>query len=145
MYEEDSDITDAAKMALSQAVDEHIEKSKDTIDRISELETLIKGWNTEDARQLKSWIKEIKILLQKNFQIQIENFMNINKIPSVRFPEKLRQHYHIVAVDKKGIALYGPEMDKLSQLAKIVEHYKNVLAKKEHVKKLENNQVKASE
>lgn len=131
MFDDSIDSADQAQMALSQAVDEHIEKSKDTIDRISELESLIKNWNMEDIRQLKAWIGEIRILLQKNFQVQIENFMNMRSIPSAKVPDQIRQFYKVVAVDKKGFALFGPEMDKLSSLSKIVTHYKEkVLAKK---------------
>jgi hypothetical protein len=113
-----------AEMALSQAVDEHIEKSQEVVTRISELECAILKWDVEDIRILRKNIAEIRILLQKNFQIQIDNFIPMRSIPSMRIPDEIRQIYKIIAVDKKGIALFGQEMNKIIQITKITEHYK---------------------
>lgn len=117
------DSAEMAEMALAQAVDEHIEKSQEVIDRISDLEKSILQWDQEDIKQLRTRIKEMRILLQKHFQVQIENFINMKAIPGSRVPEDIKQAYKIVAVDKKGVALYGPEMDKITYFAKITEHY----------------------
>lgn len=124
MQYENIDSTEMAEIALSQAVDEHIEKSQEVIDRISELEKLILHWNQEDIRELKKNIREMRILLTKNFQVHIDNFINMQKIPGVYISEEMKQMYKIISVDKKGIALYGPEMDKIAYLSKIEEHYK---------------------
>jgi hypothetical protein len=121
---------DMAELALSQAVDEHIENSKEVIEHIERLEERIRNWNMEDIRELKTMIIEMRALLQKHFQVQIENFMNMNKIQSLRYPDVLKQAYKIVAVDKRGYALYGPDMDKLAHINKITEHYKQLAAAK---------------
>lgn len=123
MQYENVDSADMAEMALSQAVDEHIEKSKDTIDRISELEKTILHWNQEDIRALKNDIQEMRELLRNNFQVHIENFINMRSIPGIRVPEEIKQLYRIVSVDKKGFALYGVEMDKIAHMSKITDHF----------------------
>ncbi|NLV26535.1 MAG: hypothetical protein GXY48_05140 [Methanomicrobiales archaeon] len=123
MQYENVDSTEMAEIALSQAVDEHIEKSQEIIDRISELENLILHWNQEDIRDLKKYISEMRVLLLNNFKVQIDNFINMRKIPCVHLPEEIRQTYKVVSVDKKGIALYGVEMDKVAYLSKITEHF----------------------
>lgn len=115
---------DMAEQALSQAVDEHIENSKDVIVYIERLEVRIRTWNMEDIKEFKAMITEMRGLLQKHFQVQIENFMNMSRIPSLKVPEVLRKSYRIIGVDKRGYALYGPEMDKISHINKITEHYK---------------------
>jgi hypothetical protein len=119
---------DMAEQALSQAVDDHIESSKEVIDHIEGLEKRIRSWNMEDIRELKVMITEMRELLRKNFQVQIENFMNIHKIPSQNVPDVLKKTYKIIGVDKKGYALYGNEMDKIAHLKKIAEHYKTRMA-----------------
>lgn len=119
-----------AEMALSEAVDQHIESSQETIDRISVLEEKIKTWDMEDIRYLKRWVEEIKELLFKNFSVRLQNFMDIRKIPSVSFPAVLRDTYQIVAVDKRGYCLFGPESDKISSLQKIQDHYTEQCRKK---------------
>jgi len=124
MQYENIDSAEMAEMALSQAVDEHIEKSQEVIDRISELENLILHWDQEDIRVLKNEIQEMRELLKKHFQVQIENFINMRSIPGMRIPDEVRQVYRIISVDKKGIALYGSEMDKVTHITKITEHYK---------------------
>ena len=124
MQYENIDSAEMAEIALSKAVDEHIEKSQDVIDRISELEGLILHWNQEDIRELKKNIQEMRVLLTNNFQVHIDNFINMKKIPGTYVPEDIKQMYKIVSVDKKGVALFGPEMDKISYLSKITEHYK---------------------
>jgi len=113
-----------AEQALSQAVDEHIENSKEVIHYIEQLEVKIRTWNMEDIKEFKAMITEMRALLQKHFQVQIENFMNMNRIPSSKVPDVLRKTYRIVSVDKRGYALYGIEMDKISHINKIAEHYK---------------------
>ena len=118
------DSADMAEMALSQAVDEHIENSKEIIDKITSLEEAIKNWNMKDARELKVHITNMRHLLAKHFQVQIENFMNMKAVPSGQVSEQIKKAYKIVAVDEKGIALYGPEMDKVASLSKIIDHYK---------------------
>ena len=123
MQYENIDSAEMAEMALSQAVDEHIEKSQEVIDRISELEHAILHWNQEDVRELKKNIQEMRVLLKNNFQVQIENFINMRSIPGKNIPDEIRQIYKIISVDKKDIALYGPEMDKIAYLSKISEHY----------------------
>ena len=45
-------------------MDEHIEKSQEAIDRISELEKIILQWDQEDIRRLKSAIIEMQTLLK---------------------------------------------------------------------------------
>jgi len=122
------DSADMAEQALSQAVDEHIENSKEVIDYIGKLEEKIRSWNMEDIKEFKGMITEMRALLKKHFQVQIENFMNMNRIPSAKVPEVLRRTYRIVSVDKHGYALYGPEMDKISHINKIAEHYKQRVA-----------------
>ena len=117
-----------AEQALSQAVDEHIDNSKEVIDYIEKLEVKIRSWNMEDIREFKAMITEMRALLQKHFQVQIENFMNMNRIPSAKVPDVLRKAYRIVSVDKRGYALYGPEMDKIAHINKITEHYKQRVA-----------------
>lgn len=119
---------DMAELALSQAVDEHIENSKEVIEHIEQLEVRIRTWNMEDIRDLKVMITEMRALLQKHFQVQIENFMNMNRIQSLKYPDVLKQAYKIVAVDKRGYALYGQEMDKMAHINKITEHFKKVAA-----------------
>lgn len=119
---------DMAEQALSQAVDEHIDNSKEVIDYIEKLEVKIRSWNMEDIREFKAMITEMRALLQKHFQVQIENFMNMNRIPSAKVPDVLRKAYRIVSVDKRGYALYGPEMDKIAHINKITEHYKQRVA-----------------
>ena len=129
------DSAEMAEMALAQAVDEHIDSSQEVIDRISQLEGLLYQWNQEDIRDLKKLVQEMRILLQKNFQVQIENFINMRKIPSLRVPDEIKKGYHIIAVDKKGIALFGPEMDKLAPMVKITEHFLKKKASAEPEKK----------
>lgn len=124
MQYENIDSAEMAEMALSQAVDEHIEKSKEAIDRISELERQILQWNQEDIRVLRNNIQEMRELLKKNFQVQIENFINMRSIPGMRVPEEMRQIYKIISVDKKGFALFGNEMDKIAHISKITDHYR---------------------
>ena len=80
-----------AEQALAQAVDEHIENSKDIIEHIEGLEKRIRTWNMEDIRELKVMITEMRALLQKHFQVHIDNFMNMNKIPTGRSPEALKK------------------------------------------------------
>ena len=123
MQYENIDSAEMAEMALSQAVDEHIEKSKEAIDRISELEHQLLHWNQEDIRTLRNDIQELRELLKKNFQVQIDNFINMRSIPGMRVPEEIRQLYKIVSVDKKGFTLYGTEMDKMAHISKITDHY----------------------
>ncbi|HOJ97609.1 MAG TPA: hypothetical protein PK024_12320, partial [Methanospirillum sp.] len=96
MQYENIDSAEMAEMALSQAVDEHIEKSKEAIDRISELERHILQWNQEDIRVLRNNIQEMRELLKKNFQVQIENFINMRAIPGMRVPDEIRQIYKII-------------------------------------------------
>jgi biotin-(acetyl-CoA carboxylase) ligase len=130
----DYDITsaDMAEQALSQAVDEHIENSKEVIEHIENLEKRIRTWNMEDIREFKVMVIEMRALLMKHFQVQIDNFMNMNLIPTQRVPDILRKTYHIVGVDKKGYALYGPEMDKIASVQKISDHYNQcIVAKKQ--------------
>jgi len=124
MQYENIDSAEMAELALSQAVDEHIEKSKEAIDRISELEQQILHWNQEDIRKLRNDIQELRELLKKNFQVQIENFIHMRSIPGMRVPEEIRQLYKIISVDKKGFALYGTEMNKIAHITKITEHFK---------------------
>lgn len=123
MQYENVDSAEMAEMALSQAVDEHIEKSKDTIDRISELEKTILHWNQEDIRALKNDIQEMRELLRNNFQVHIDNFINLRSIPGIRVSEEIKQLYRIVSVDKRGFALYGVEKDKIAHISKITEHF----------------------
>jgi len=118
------DSADMAEQALSQAVDEHIENSKEVIEYIEKLEVKIRTWNMEDIKEFKAMIIEMRALLQKHFQVQIENFINMNRIPSAKVPDVLKKTYRIVGVDKRGYALYGPEMDKIAHIKKIAEHYK---------------------
>jgi regulator of replication initiation timing len=126
------DSADMAEQALSQAVDEHIDKSKEVINQIESLEQRLRSWNLEDIRELKTMITTMRSLLKKNFQVQIENFINMNRIPTERAPEVLKKAYHIVGVDKRGYALYGPDMDKIAHIKKIAEHYQcRVAAKKQ--------------
>lgn len=120
------DSTELAEMALSQAVDEHIDKSQEIVDRISQLEKEILHWNLEDVKKLMNHIQEIRLLLQKNFQIQIENFIKLKSIPSMRIADEIKSTYRIIAVDKKGMALFGPEMNKIAHITKITEHYKKI-------------------
>ncbi|MFH0968197.1 MAG: hypothetical protein V1862_11000 [Methanobacteriota archaeon] len=115
---------DMAEQALSQAVDEHIENSKEAISHIEGLEEKIKTWNMEDIREFKLMITEMRALLQKQFQVQIENFMNMSRIPTQKVPDVLKQAYKIICVDKRGYALYGHDMDKIAHIKKIAEHYK---------------------
>jgi len=124
MQYENVDSAEMAEMALSQAVDEHIENSQEVIDQISKLESSILHWDQEDIRAFKNIIQEMRALLKKHFQVQIENFINMRQIPGMRIPEEIKQTYRIVSVDKKGFALYGPEMDKIASITKITEHYK---------------------
>ena len=124
MQYENIDSAEMAEMALSQAVDEHIEKSKEAIDRISELEHQILHWNQEDIRTLRNDIQELRELLKKNFQVQIDNVIDMRSIPGMRVPEEIRQLYKIVSVDKKGFTLYGIEMDKIAHISKITDHFK---------------------
>lgn len=124
MQYENIDSAEMAEMALSQAVDEHIEKSQEAIDRLSELEKLILQWNQEDIKALRAYIQEMRTLLVKNFQVKIENFINMRAIPGMRIPEEIKQMYKIISVDKKGLALYGAEMDKIAHITKITEHFK---------------------
>jgi len=119
-----------AEMALSQAVDQHIESSQETVDRISALEEKIKNWNMEDVRYLKKWIEEIKELLFKTFSVRLQNFMDMQTVPSVQIPSVLKGTYQIVAADKRGYCLFGQDMDKISSLQKIQEHYTNLCKKK---------------
>lgn len=135
MDDEYVDSADMAELALSQAVDEHIDSSKEIINTIETLERQVKSWDTEDIRILKRWILEMRTLLQKHFQVQIENFMNMKVIPSGKVPDQLRKPYKIVATDKKGYALYGPEMDKISHITKIAEHFQRQAALKNAGKK----------
>jgi hypothetical protein len=114
---------DMAEQALSEAVDEHIENSKEVIDHIEALEVKIRSWNMEDIREFKLMITEMRALLQKYFQVQIENFMNMNSIPTRKVPDFLKQAYKIICVDKRGYALYGHEMEKIAHIKKISEHY----------------------
>jgi hypothetical protein len=114
---------DMAEQALSQAVDEHIENSKEAIEHIEGLEEKIRTWNMEDIREIKLMITEMRALLQKQFQVQIENFMNMNRIPTQKVPDVLKQAYKIVCIDKRGYALYGHEMDKIAHIKKIAEHF----------------------
>jgi hypothetical protein len=123
---------DMAEQALSQAVDEHIENSKEVIHYIEQLEVKIRTWNMEDIKEFKAMITEMRALLKKHFQVQIENFMNMNRIPSSKVPDVLRKTYRIVSVDKRGYALYGIEMDKISHINKIAEHYKQRAAACQH-------------
>lgn len=120
-----------AEQALSEAVDDHIEHSKEVIDHIEALEEKIRTWNMEDIRELKVMINEMRELLKKHFQVHIDNFMNLRNIPSKKVPDVLRQVYKIVGVDKRGYALYGNEMDKIAHVQKIAEHYKQRLAAKQ--------------
>ena len=119
---------DMAEQALSQAVDEHIDNSKEVIDHIESLEKRLRTWNMEDIKEFKVMITEMRGLLQKHFQVQIENFMNLGRIPSLKVPDVLKKTYRIVGVDKRGYALYGPEMDKIAHINKITEHYKQRVA-----------------
>ena len=122
------DSTELAEMALSQAVDEHIDKSQEIVDRISLLEKEILHWNLEDIKKLMNYIQEIRLLLQKYFQIQIENFIKLKSIPSMRIADEIKSTYRIIAVDKKGMALFGPEMNKIAHITKITEHYKKKIS-----------------
>lgn len=114
---------DMAEQALSQAVDEHIENSKEAIEHIELLEEKIRTWNMEDIREFKLMITEMRGLLQKQFQVQIENFMNMSRIPTQKVPDVLKHAYKIVCVDKRGYTLYGHDMDKIAHIKKIAEHY----------------------
>ena len=127
---DDDNITsaDMAEHALSEAVDEHIENSKEVIDHIEGLEVKIRTWNMEDIRELKALIAEMRELLKKHFQVQIDHFMNMDKIPTQKIPEVLKQTYKILGVDKRGYALFGPDMDKISGINKIAEHYQQRIA-----------------
>ncbi len=118
------DSADMAEQALSQAVDDHIENSKEVIEQIEGLEKKIRSWNMEDIRELKAMILRMRELLKKHFQVQIENFMSMKAVPSQKVPDVLKQAYRIVGVDMRGYALYGPEMDKIAHIKKIAEHYK---------------------
>lgn len=122
---------DMAEQALAQAVDEHIENSKEVIEHIEGLEARIRSWNMEDIREFKVMITEMRALLQKHFQVQIENFMNMSRIPSQQVPDILKKTYRIVGVDKRGYVLYGHEMDKIAHIKKITEHYQQRLAAKQ--------------
>ena len=123
MQYENIDSAEMAELALSQAVDEHIEKSQDAINRISLLERKILQWDQENIKELRKNIHEMQELLKKNFQVHIENFINMRKIPGMRIPDEIKQAYRIVSVDKKGFTLYGPEMDKIAHISKITEHF----------------------
>lgn len=132
MQYENVDSAEMAEIALSQAVDDHIEKSQEVIDRISELEGLILHWNQEDVRELKKYIQEMRVLLLNHFKVQIDNFINMRKIPGIHVPEEIKQMYKVISVDKKGVALYGVEMDKIAYYSKITDHYQK---KKEEMAK----------
>lgn len=123
--------TDIAEQALSQAIDDHIENSEDVIDHIEGIEVKIHSWNMEDIRELNVMFTEIRELLKKHFQVQIRNFMNMNNIPSHKVPEVLRQVYKIVAMDKRGYALYGNEMDKIAHVKRIAENYQQRVTAKQ--------------
>jgi hypothetical protein len=119
----DDDVSFIAEQQLAEAIESHIEASADVIDEISKLEEKIQTWNMEESKELRSWIVTMRRLLAKHFQISIENFTNMKKIPTQKIPEVLAPIYGIVAIDKKGISLYGKEMDKLAHIDKIKQHY----------------------
>ena len=106
MQYENIDSAEMAELALSQAVDEHIEKSKEAIDRISELEQQILHWNQEDIKRLRNDIQEARELLKKNFQYRL-------KISYICDPsrdagtEEIRQLYKIISVDKRVLPSMG--------------------------------------
>lgn len=122
MYDDD-DVSFMAEQQLAEAIESHIEASADVIDEISKLEKKVQTWNMEESKELRSWIMAMRILLTKHFQISIENFTNMKKIPTQKIPEVLIPIYGIVAVDKKGICLYGKDMDKLAHIDQIKLHY----------------------
>ena len=121
MYDEDVSLM--AEKQLAEAIESHIENSADIIEKISKLEEKIQTWNMEESKELRNWIVTMRRLLTKHFQINIENFTNMKKIPTQKIPEGLAPIYGIIAIDKKGICLYGKEMDKLTHIDKIKEHY----------------------
>ena len=119
-----------ARQQLAEAIESHIEASTDIIEEISELEQRVHTWNMEDCKELRGWIVNMRKLLAKHFQIKIEKFTDIQKIPTQMIPEVLVPMYGIVAVDKRGICLYGKEMDKLVHIDKIKQHYRKQMQEK---------------
>ena len=121
MYEDD--VSYIAEQQLEEAIESHIENSADIIEEISRLEKKIQTWNMEESKELRSWIVLMRQLLAKHFQIGIEKFTDMKKIPTQKIPEVIAPIYGIIAIDKKGICLYGKEMNKLAHIGKIKEHY----------------------
>jgi hypothetical protein len=130
-----NDISVIAGQQLAEAIENHIEASADIIEEISELEMRIHSWNMEDCRELRGWMVNMRKLLAQHFQIKVEKFTDIRKIPTQKIPEVLVPMYGIVAVDKRGICLYGKEMDKLAHVDQIKQHYRKHM----QMKKREND------
>jgi hypothetical protein len=126
----DDDISFMAKQQLAQAIESHIAASGDVIDEISKLEKKVQTWNMEDIRELRVWIVNMRKLLTKYFQISIENLTDMKKIPTQKIPNALVPIYGIIALDKNGFCLYGKEMNKITLIEKIQDHYINIQKKK---------------
>ena len=122
-----------AGQQLAEAIESHIEASADIIEEISELERKIQTWNMDDCRELRGWMMNMRKLLAKHFQIKIEKFTDIQKIPTQKIPEALVPMYGIVAVDKRGICLYGKQMDKIVHIEKIKQHYRKQIQMKKKI------------
>ena len=127
------DSTLIAEQELSEAIESHIEASADIIADISELEKKVRTWDMEDSVELRGWIVNMRKLLTNHFQISLENFTDIKNIPTQKIPEALAP-YGIIAVDKKGICLYGKEMNKLVHIDEIKKHYRKMQQLKKDLK-----------
>jgi hypothetical protein len=123
---DDNNMAFMAEQQLAQAIENHIAASGDVIDEIAKLEKNVQTWNTEDIRELRVWVVTMRKLLTKHFQINIENLTDMKKIPTQKVPRALIPIYGIVALDKKGLCLYGKEMDKIAPIEKIQDHYINI-------------------
>ena len=127
------DSTLIAEQELSEAIESHIEASADIIADISELEKKVRTWDMEDSVELRGWIVNMRKLLTNHFQISLENFTDIKNIPTQKIPEALAP-YGIIAVDKKGVCLYGKEMNKLVHIDEIKKHYRKMQQLKKDLK-----------
>ncbi|MDR2855862.1 MAG: hypothetical protein LBV40_06915 [Methanomicrobiales archaeon] len=129
MYNDGS--SQVTMMQLAEVTPSHMRASGvDVIEEIAELEKRVHTWNMEDCRELRGWIVNIQKLLVKHFQIKIEKFTDMQKIPTQKIPEALLPMYDIVAIDKRGICLYGKGMDKLVHIDTLKQHYRKQMQMK---------------
>ena len=101
--------------------------SLEGIDRVAYLEILdraariiareIRAWDTEDISRLVEMLTKLdEIVDRADGRAELQDYVRMDALPSAPIPEGVDTAYPVWAVDKRGMALVGPDADEIESI-----------------------------